>query len=56
MEELALLDTLDMGGPINRTRNNRQRALGMLRYYAGMATPSMARRSAAPAGRYLLTR
>jgi aldehyde dehydrogenase (NAD+) len=38
MEELALLDTLDMGGPISRTRNNRQRALGMLRYYAGMAT------------------
>ena len=27
-----------MGGPISRTRNNRQRALGMLRYYAGMAT------------------
>ena len=38
IEELALLDTLDMGGPISRTRNNRQRALGMLRYYAGMAT------------------
>jgi aldehyde dehydrogenase (NAD+) len=38
MEELAALDTLDMGGPISRTRNNRQRALGMLRYYAGMAT------------------
>ncbi|HTG19776.1 MAG TPA: aldehyde dehydrogenase family protein, partial [Reyranella sp.] len=38
MEELALLDTLDMGGPLSRTRNNRQRALGMLRYYAGMAT------------------
>jgi aldehyde dehydrogenase (NAD+) len=38
MEELALLDTLDMGGPLSRTRNNRQRAVGMLRYYAGMAT------------------
>ncbi|HEX9522238.1 MAG TPA: aldehyde dehydrogenase family protein, partial [Reyranella sp.] len=38
MEELALLDTLDMGAPLSRTRNNRQRALGMLRYYAGMAT------------------
>jgi MFS family permease len=38
IEELALLDTLDMGAPISRTRNNRQRALGMLRYYAGMAS------------------
>ncbi len=38
IEELALLDTLDMGAPISRTRNNRQRALGMLRYYAGQAT------------------
>jgi aldehyde dehydrogenase (NAD+) len=38
IEELALLDTLDMGAPISRTRNNRQRAVGMLRYYAGMAT------------------
>ena len=37
-EELAPLDTLDMGAPISRTRNNRQRAVGMLRYYAGMAT------------------
>jgi aldehyde dehydrogenase (NAD+) len=27
-----------MGAPLSRTRNNRQRALGMLRYYAGMAT------------------
>src|SRR5690349_15952504 len=26
IEELALLDTLDMGAPISRTRNNRQRA------------------------------
>src|SRR5580692_8354016 len=38
IEELAALDTLDMGAPISRTRNNRQRALGMLRFYAGMAT------------------
>src|SRR5579875_2307839 len=37
-EELAALDTLDMGGPITRTRANRRRALGMLRYYAGQAT------------------
>ncbi len=38
IEEFAALDTLDMGAPITRTRNNRQRALGMLRFYAGMAT------------------
>jgi aldehyde dehydrogenase (NAD+) len=37
-EELSLLDTLDMGAPISRTLGNRRRALGMLRYYAGMAT------------------
>ena len=37
-EELSTLDTLDMGAPISRTGATRQRALGMLRYYAGMAT------------------
>ncbi|ODT19295.1 MAG: betaine-aldehyde dehydrogenase [Hyphomicrobium sp. SCN 65-11] len=37
-EELSLLDTLDMGAPVSRTRNNKRRAVGMLRYYAGMAT------------------
>ncbi len=37
-EELAQLDTLDMGAPISRTLGNRRRVLGMLRYYAGMAT------------------
>lgn len=37
-EELAALDTLDMGAPISRTRASRLRALGMLRYYAGQAT------------------
>ncbi len=36
-DELAALDTLDMGAPIARTRGSRQRALGMLRYYAGQA-------------------
>src|ERR1700750_2556592 len=36
-EELASLDTLDMGAPISRTRNTRRRALAMLRYYAGQA-------------------
>ena len=38
LEEFAALDTLDMGAPITRTRGGRQRALGMLRFYAGMAT------------------
>src|SRR5262252_3065108 len=37
-EELSQLDTLDMGAPISRTRGNRLRAVGMLRYYAGLAT------------------
>ncbi len=37
-EELAQLDTLDMGAPVSRTLGNRRRVLGMLRYYAGMAT------------------
>jgi aldehyde dehydrogenase (NAD+) len=37
-EEPSRLDTLDMGAPISRTSASRQRALGMLRYYAGMAT------------------
>lgn len=38
IEEIAALDTLDMGAPITRTRANKARAVGMLRYYAGMAT------------------
>ena len=37
-DELSTLDTLDMGAPVSRTRASRQRAVGMLRYYAGMAT------------------
>src|SRR5208282_1539387 len=37
-DELSLLDTLDMGAPISRTAGTRRRVLGMLRYYAGMAT------------------
>ena len=36
-EQLAMLDTLDMGAPISRTRGNRERAIRMLRYYAGQA-------------------
>jgi aldehyde dehydrogenase (NAD+) len=37
-DELASLDSLDMGGPISRTRLGKKRAVGMLRYYAGLAT------------------
>jgi aldehyde dehydrogenase (NAD+) len=37
-EELSYLDTLDMGAPIARTIGNKQRVLGLWRYYAGMAT------------------
>jgi len=36
-DELSILDTLDMGAPVSRTRATRQRVLGMLRWYAGMA-------------------
>jgi aldehyde dehydrogenase (NAD+) len=44
IEELAALDTFDMGAPISRTRNNRQRAVGMLRCRA-TAWPRSAVRS-----------
>lgn len=37
IDQLATLDTLDMGAPISRTRGSRNRAVGMLRYYAGQA-------------------
>src|SRR5215470_7673050 len=37
-EELATIDTLDMGAPVQRTKGTKQRVLGMLRYYAGKAT------------------
>jgi aldehyde dehydrogenase (NAD+) len=36
-DELSTLDTLDMGAPLTRMRSTRQRVLGMLRWYAGMA-------------------
>ncbi len=32
IDQLAALDTLDMGAPITRTKSNKQRAVGMLRY------------------------
>jgi acyl-CoA reductase-like NAD-dependent aldehyde dehydrogenase len=44
-EELAALDTLDMGASISRTTGNRLRAIGMLPYYAARRRRSMARRS-----------
>ncbi|TIW47578.1 MAG: aldehyde dehydrogenase family protein, partial [Mesorhizobium sp.] len=37
-EEISRSDTSDMGMPIVRTCANRNRVIGMLRYYAGMAT------------------
>ncbi|MET3916971.1 aldehyde dehydrogenase (NAD+) [Variovorax sp. OAS795] len=37
-DELAMLDTLDLGNPITRTMANRTRAVALLRYYAGLAT------------------
>jgi aldehyde dehydrogenase (NAD+) len=37
-DELAMLDTLDMGAPLSRTTLGRRRAVGLLRYYAGLAT------------------
>jgi aldehyde dehydrogenase (NAD+) len=37
-EEICQSDTTDMGMPIARTRANKLRVVGMLRYYAGMAT------------------
>lgn len=37
-EEIACLDTLDMGMPLIRTLGNRRRAVGMMRFYAGLTT------------------
>ena len=37
-DELASLDSLDMGGPVARISVNGKRVLHRLRYYAGMAT------------------
>lgn len=37
-ETLCVSDTLDMGLPISRTLANKRRVIGMLRFYAGMAT------------------
>jgi aldehyde dehydrogenase (NAD+) len=37
-DELSLSDTLDMGKPLTRSRADKGRVTGMLRYYAGLAT------------------
>lgn len=37
-DELAMLDTLDLGAPLSRTVLGRTRAVALLRYYAGQAT------------------
>ena len=36
--EIARLDTLDMGSPLQRTTGNLRRAVGMMRFYAGLTT------------------
>jgi len=36
--EIARLDTLDMGSPLQRTTGNLRRAVGMARFYAGLTT------------------
>jgi aldehyde dehydrogenase (NAD+) len=37
-DDFAMLDTLDMGMPISRSLLNRSRVVGMIRFYAGLAT------------------
>jgi len=37
-DELAMLDTLEMGTPYSRTKLGRRRAMSLLHYYAGAAT------------------
>lgn len=37
-EELALLESLDMGAPISKVLAGRQRVIGMMRFFAGLAT------------------
>ena len=37
-DELALLDALDMGGPITMLKAGKRRILSMIRFYAGLAT------------------
>ncbi len=37
-DEFAMLDTLEMGMPISRSSAGRQRIVGMIRFYAGLAT------------------
>ncbi|MGN6188530.1 MAG: aldehyde dehydrogenase family protein [Conexibacter sp.] len=37
-DELTELETIDMGSPLFRTRAGRRRVIGLLRYYAGLAT------------------
>jgi aldehyde dehydrogenase (NAD+) len=37
-DELAMLDTLDIGAPLSRTRLGKGRAAALIRYYAGQVT------------------
>ncbi len=37
-DELAMIETLDMGNPITRSLAGKRRVLGLVRFYAGLAT------------------
>ncbi|GEO87059.1 MULTISPECIES: aldehyde dehydrogenase family protein [Alphaproteobacteria] len=37
-DQISLIDTVNMGNPITRTAAAKRRAVGLLRYYAGLAT------------------
>jgi aldehyde dehydrogenase (NAD+) len=37
-DELVMIETLDMGNPISRSTAGKRRLLGLLRFYAGLAT------------------
>ncbi|MHC0052467.1 aldehyde dehydrogenase family protein [Actibacterium sp. D379-3] len=37
-DDIAKLDSLDLGNPITRTAAGKRRSVGLLRYYAGLAT------------------
>ncbi len=37
-EDLAVIESLDMGAPIHRSRGAKRRVVGLIRFYAGLAT------------------
>ncbi|WP_091918607.1 aldehyde dehydrogenase family protein [Mesorhizobium sp. YR577] len=55
-DELSLLDSMDMGAPLSRLRGpGRKRALGRLRFYAGLATTIIGHTIENSASREMLT-